>query len=101
MKKLRPGDPVRASPERLAPDQPRLLDETVEVVVPKLISPGVPVLEGANMAFHRMLVRGRDVQVRREGGVRGDICQLVGVEDPQTPQPPVRVPRQCPAQSAR
>lgn len=43
---------------------PHLLDETIEVVVPKLISPGVPVLEDANVAFHRMLARGMDVQVR-------------------------------------
>ena len=61
----------------------RLLAETREEVLRRATRLTSPSLEENNLAFHRMLTKGIEVQVRRDGGgMRGDLGWLVDFDEP-------------------
>jgi len=66
----------------LARINPHLPTAALDDVLRKVLRPDSPALEENNHTFHRMLTKGVPVQVRRDGGVRGDLAWLVDFEDP-------------------
>ena len=56
--------------------------DTVDEVFRRLMRLDGPVLEDNNLDFHRFLTKGVEVQVRRDGAVRGDLARLVDFDDP-------------------
>lgn len=70
---------LRSALARINPHLPGdALDEVARTVL-RLDSPAV---EENNLAFHRLLAKGVEVQVSREDGVRGDIGCLVDFDSP-------------------
>jgi len=61
---------------------PHLEADTIDEVAKRIIRPESPSLEENNLAFQRHLTRGVEVQVRKEGGTRGDQAWLFDFEDP-------------------
>ena len=70
---------LRSAVARLNPDLP---PDTVDEVVRRVSRPQSPSLEENNHEFHRWLVKGVEVQVRRDGPIRGDLARLVDFDDP-------------------
>jgi len=61
---------------------PHLKADTLDEVVRRVTRQHTPSLEEQNASFRRWLTRGVDVQVRIDGGVRGDLAWLVDFENP-------------------
>ena len=68
--------------EALARINPKLESDVLDEVARKVQRLESPRIEENNLAFHRLLTQGVDVQVRREGGVRGDKAWLVDFDEP-------------------
>jgi len=66
----------------LARINPHLDADTLDDVVRRLGRLDSPSLEENNLAFHRMLTKGIEVQVRGDSGLRGDLAWLVDFEHP-------------------
>jgi len=66
----------------LARINPHLGSDTLDDVTRKLGRLDSPSLEENNLAFHRMLTKGIEVQVRTDDGLRGDLAWLVDFEHP-------------------
>ncbi|MCK5940989.1 MAG: type I restriction endonuclease subunit R [Planctomycetes bacterium] len=66
----------------LARINPELDAETLDGVRKQLVRGASPSLEEGNAVFQRWLTRGVDVQVKKDGSVRGDIAWLVDFEQP-------------------
>ncbi|MBI4706193.1 MAG: type I restriction endonuclease subunit R [Deltaproteobacteria bacterium] len=62
---------------------PKLPAEALDDVVRRVTRPTSPALEENNVAFHRMLAKGAEVQVRKGGAVRGEHAWLVDFEQPE------------------
>jgi len=56
--------------------------DTLDEVARKIGRLDSPSLEENNLAFHKMLTKGVEVQVRTDGGIRGDLAWLVDFENP-------------------
>ena len=56
--------------------------EVQDDLVRRVIRAESPSLEEENLRFQRMLAKGVEVQVRREGGIRGDVAWLVDFQNP-------------------
>ena len=61
---------------------PSLPPATIDEVVRRVTRPQSPSLDENNHELHRWLVGGVEVQVRRDGRVRGDTARLVDFDDP-------------------
>ncbi|MCB9735361.1 MAG: type I restriction endonuclease subunit R [Deltaproteobacteria bacterium] len=62
---------------------PRLDADTLDTVARRVLRPESPSLLENNAAFHRLLTRGVEVQVRApDGGTRGDLAWLVDFDRP-------------------
>ncbi len=70
---------LRAALRRINPDLPAA---ALDTAARKILVPESPALEENNHAFHHDLIQGIEVQVRREGGVRGDLAWLVDFANP-------------------
>lgn len=70
---------LRTSLARL---NPHLDADTVDEVFRRLQRLDGPSLDENNLGFHRLLTKGVEVQVRRDGAVRGDLARLVDFGDP-------------------
>jgi len=70
---------LRSALERI---NPHLDADTLDDVVRRLLRLDSPSLEENNLAFHRMLTKGVEVQVRTDSGIRGDLAWLVDFEHP-------------------
>jgi type I restriction enzyme, R subunit len=62
---------------------PHLPQDALDDVARRVLRPASPALEENNVAFHRMLAKGAEVQVRRDVGVRGDLARLVDFDAPE------------------
>ena len=62
---------------------PHLDADTIDDVFRRLMRLDGPSLEENNLGFHRLLTKGVEVQVRRDGQVRGDLAHLVNFDDPE------------------
>ncbi len=69
--------------QALARLNPHLPAETLDDVARRVLRPGNPAIEESNRTFQKMLVRGVEVLVRREGQTRGDAARLVDFDDPE------------------
>jgi len=69
---------LRATLARL---NPTLEPDTIDEVVRRVTRPVSPSVEENNHQFHRWLTKGVQVQVRRDGQVRGDLARLVDWDD--------------------
>jgi type I restriction enzyme R subunit len=61
-----------------------LPEETLDDVAAKVIRSASPSLEESNVSFHRWLSKGVEVQVRRDGGIRGDLARLIDLDNPDS-----------------
>ncbi|MCB9737710.1 MAG: type I restriction endonuclease subunit R [Deltaproteobacteria bacterium] len=61
---------------------PHLDADTIDDVAKRVARPESPSLEENNIAFHRDLTRGVEVQVRRDGRIRGDQAWLIDFDEP-------------------
>ena len=68
--------------DALARINPHLQGDALDDAARKVLLPPSPSLEENNHAFHRMLTKGVEVQVRKGGTVRGDLAWLVDFEEP-------------------
>lgn len=66
----------------LARINPTLPSEVLDEVARKVQRLESPRIEENNLAFHKLLIQGVDVQVRRDSGVRGDKAWLVDFDRP-------------------
>lgn len=66
----------------LARINPHLDADTLDGVAKRILRPESPALEENNFAFQRLLTRTVEVQVRKDGGTRGEQGWLVDFEDP-------------------
>ena len=66
----------------LARINPHLEADTLDGVARRILRPESPSLEENNCAFQGWLTRGVEVQVRKDGGVRGDQAWLIDFEKP-------------------
>lgn len=82
----RGGTAEVALPERLrrALDRlnPHLPDDAREDAARRLLQPPTASTEENNRHFHRLFTRGVELEVRRDGELRGDLAQPVGWSDP-------------------
>lgn len=78
------GDTILAGRLRaaLARINRHLDSDTLEGVAKRIIRPDSPALLENNVAFQRHLTRGVDVQVRRNGQLRGDQAWLIDLHNP-------------------
>ncbi len=70
---------LRSALQRL---NPHLDADTLGEVLKQVKRIDGPSLEENNLAFHRLLTKGVEVQVRKDGAFRGDLARLVDFEDP-------------------
>jgi type I restriction enzyme, R subunit len=56
-----------------------LLDD----VAKRVMRPATSAMEENNLAFHRMLTKGVDVELRKDGATRGDQAWIVDFDDPE------------------
>ena len=61
---------------------PHLDADTVDEVFRRILRLEGPSVEENNLAFHRLLTKGVEVHVRKDGAVRGDLARLVDFDDP-------------------
>ena len=66
----------------LARINPHLEADTLDEVAKRILRPESPSLEENNVAFQTYLTRGVDVQVRKDGRIRGDQAWLIDVDSP-------------------
>ncbi len=66
----------------LAKINPKLPAEALDDVARKILLAHSPSLDDSNVAFHRHLIHGIDVSVRRGDDVRGDLAWIVDFENP-------------------
>lgn len=66
----------------LACINPHLDADTLDLVAKRVGRPDSPSLEENNVAFQTQLTRGVEVQVRRDGRIRGDQAWVLDFEDP-------------------
>ena len=57
--------------------------DVLDDVARRVLRPASPSLEESNHAFHQMLTKGVEVQVRKDDQVRGDLAQLIDFSDPE------------------
>ena len=73
---------LKAALARLNPHLPETaLDEAFR----KVTSLNSPALEENNLAFHRLLIEGVELTVRKDGGDRGDEARLIDFPEPLIP----------------
>ena len=66
----------------LARINPHLEADTIDEVAKRILRPESPSLEENNVAFQTQLARGIEVQVRKDGRIRGDQAWLFDFADP-------------------
>ncbi len=66
----------------LARINPHLEADTIDEVTKSVLRPGSPSLDENNVAFQRQLARGVEVQVRKDGRIRGDQAWLFDFKNP-------------------
>ena len=78
------GDVILAGRLRaaLARINPHLDDDRLDEVAKRILRPDSPSLEENNVAFQTYLTRGVEVQVRRDGRIRGELAWVVDFETP-------------------
>ncbi len=78
------GDTILAGRLRSALGRlnPRLDGDTLDGVAKRILRPESPALLENNLAFQRHLTRGVEVQVRKDGQVRGDHAWIIDFQDP-------------------
>lgn len=69
----------RAALHRL---NPHLDADTLDEVAKRIARAESPSLEENNITFHRHLTRGVEVQVRTDGGIRGDQAWIIDLDEP-------------------
>ena len=75
------ADRLRAALARI---NPHLEADTLHEVAKRILRPDSPSLEENNLAFQTYLTRGVEVQVRKDGRIRGDQAWLIDFDSPAT-----------------
>ena len=57
-------------------------EDTLDSVARQVLLPPSPSLEENNHTFHQMLTKGVEVQVRKDGAIRGDLAWLIDFDNP-------------------